>query len=192
MTYNKFITFVFQKLKEMSKEKFFTEEQYDLVDDIFQHKFESLRRTQYEKEEIDNAEYEFILGFRLIDNSCLLNNHDYLRDNDCIEGLEKEFLKALETIEEDYDLVFIKQLLNIYNYVEDKLLDVLKNKEEQNAKYVLYNSLSKAYWNPSCKIGKSLALIIFYIFHFSLTYLRYINYFCISNSIKITCLSISI
>ena len=169
MTYNKFISFVLQKLKEMSKEKFYTEEHYELVDDLFRSKFESLRRTQYEEqlkrwvadcheEEIDNAEYEFILGFRLIDNSCLLNNHDYLRDNDCIEGLEKEFLKALETIEEDYDLVFIKQLLNIYNYVEDKLLDVLKNKEEQNAKYVLYNSLSKAYWNPKCEMGRRMAL----------------------------------
>ena len=169
MTYNKFISFVLKKLKEMSKEKFYTDAEYDLIDDLFRSKFESLRRTKHEKqlkgwvveceeEEIDDAEYEFILGFRLIDSSNLLNNNDYLRDNDCIEGLEKEFLKALESIEEHYDLVFIKQLLNIYNYVDDKLLYVLKNKKQQNAKYVLYNSLSKAYWNPKCEMGRRMAL----------------------------------
>ena len=169
MTYNKFISFVLKKLKEMSKEKFYTDAEYDLIDDLFRSKFESLRRTQYEKElkgwvvqcqeeEIDDAEYEFILGFRLIDSSNLLNNNDYLRDNDCIEGLEKEFLNALESIEEHYDLVFIKQLLNIYNYVDDKLLYVLKNKKQQNAKYVLYNSLSKAYWNPKCQLGHNIAV----------------------------------
>ena len=172
MTYNKFITFVLQKLKELSKGQFYTEEQYELIDDLFRSKFESLRRTKHEEqlkawvvqcqeEEIDEAEYEFILGFRLIDNTNMLNNNDYLREDDsitCLETLQEQFINCLETIEEEYDLVFIRQLLNIFYYVNNKLSHSLENKKEQNAKYVLYNSLSKAYWNPKCEMGRNIAV----------------------------------
>ena len=72
--------------------------------------------------------------------------------------LDKNFIEFLESIWSEEGLVFLEQLQNVYNYVNDKLLDVLKNKKEQDAKYVLYNALSKAYWNPKCEMGRRMAL----------------------------------
>tara|TARA_R110001592_G_scaffold72803_3_gene222472 strand:+ start:2058 stop:2618 length:561 start_codon:yes stop_codon:yes gene_type:complete len=175
--YTQFITFIIEKLKDLCEKNFNrrphynpSQEHYNIINELFTCKYRQFLNTKeqdYVKKYVDDCEnefidsryYEFMCGFRIICRSQVLDNDEGPNNGEIsMFYLDKNFIEFLESIWSEEGLVFLEQLQNVYNYVNDKLLDVLKNKKEQDAKHVLYNALSKAYWNPKCEMGRRMAL----------------------------------
>ena len=159
-TYSEFIEFVINKLAEISL----------TGHDLFICKLEQLRDTRYEdilKDYVESSkdgvvceEYDFICGFRLIDVSGSLGNQ-YLRSDaihSCVEVLEQQFIICLQLMYIHNEIMFIKQLVDIYDYVVHRLPDILENRKERDARAVIYRACIKAYWNPHCEMGKRMAV----------------------------------